>query len=158
MPIGSWSTTPASNNAAVPNGWPEGMAPSGVNDVGRQMMADIRTFYDDQINFRGIPQNSQSASYGVLLTDAGYHILHPSGAAAGHTFTIPANASVAFPVGTTISFVNLSTNSLGIAITTDTLNLAGSSSTGTRALGQFGIATALKVTTTSWIISGPGLT
>jgi predicted ribosome-associated RNA-binding protein Tma20 len=43
MPISDWSTTPASNNAAPPNGWPENMAPSAVNDTARQMMADIRT-------------------------------------------------------------------------------------------------------------------
>lgn len=42
-----YSTTAASNNSAVPNGWPEGMAPSGVNDAGRQMMAAIRTWYED---------------------------------------------------------------------------------------------------------------
>lgn len=45
MPISSWTVNAASNNSAVPNGWPEAMAPSGVNDVGRQMMADIRTWY-----------------------------------------------------------------------------------------------------------------
>lgn len=46
MPVSSWSTTPASNNSAPPNGWPEGMAPSAVNDTARQMMADIRSMYD----------------------------------------------------------------------------------------------------------------
>lgn len=45
MSITSWSTTPASNNSAPPNGWPEGMAPSAVNDCARQMMADIATWY-----------------------------------------------------------------------------------------------------------------
>ena len=39
--VQDWSTTPASNNAAPPNGAPEGMAPGAVNDVMRQMMADI---------------------------------------------------------------------------------------------------------------------
>ncbi len=42
-----WSTTAASNNSAVPNGWPEGMAPSGVNDAARQGMASVRTWYQD---------------------------------------------------------------------------------------------------------------
>lgn len=41
MPVTSWSTTAANNNAASPNGAPEGMAPSGVNDVIRQNMADV---------------------------------------------------------------------------------------------------------------------
>lgn len=35
-----YSVTPASNNSAAPNGAPEGMAPSGANDVMRQIMAN----------------------------------------------------------------------------------------------------------------------
>jgi hypothetical protein len=41
-----YSTTAANNNSAVPNGFPEGMAPSGVNDAARQVMASIRTWYE----------------------------------------------------------------------------------------------------------------
>lgn len=41
MPVTSYSTTPASNSSAAPNGAPEGMAPSGVNDTIRQIMTDI---------------------------------------------------------------------------------------------------------------------
>lgn len=36
-----WSTTAASNNSSPPDGWPEDMAPSGVNNSGREMMAAI---------------------------------------------------------------------------------------------------------------------
>lgn len=46
MGIESYSTTAANNNSASPNGFPEGMAPSGVNDSARQVMADIRTWYE----------------------------------------------------------------------------------------------------------------
>lgn len=42
-----WSTTAASNNSAPPNGWPEGQAPSTVNDCARQMMASVRTWYEN---------------------------------------------------------------------------------------------------------------
>lgn len=44
MGVESWSPTPANNNAAPPNGAPEGMAPSAVNDALRQMMASIRVW------------------------------------------------------------------------------------------------------------------
>ena len=47
MGLSAWSSTPASNNASPPNGWPEGMAPSAINDTGRQMMADLRAWYED---------------------------------------------------------------------------------------------------------------
>jgi hypothetical protein len=47
MPIKSYSTTAASNNASPPNGFPEGMAPASLNDGMRQVMADVRTWYED---------------------------------------------------------------------------------------------------------------
>jgi len=45
--VGSWSTTAGSNNATPPDGWPEGQAPSTVNDCAREMMAAIRTYLND---------------------------------------------------------------------------------------------------------------
>jgi hypothetical protein len=112
----------------------------------------------DATGFRGIPQNSQSDNYTCVAADAGKHIYHPSGAGAGDTFTIPANASVAYEIGTAITFINMDSNALSIAITTDTMNLAGAGTAGTRSLAQYGIATATKLTSTLWIISGTGLT
>jgi len=47
MAIKSYSTTPSSNNSAPPNGFPEGMAPASLNDGMRQVMADIRSWYED---------------------------------------------------------------------------------------------------------------
>lgn len=44
--IKDWSTTAASNNSASPDGFPEGMAPSGLNDSAREVMAQIRAFYE----------------------------------------------------------------------------------------------------------------
>lgn len=73
------------------------------------------------------------------------------------TYTIPANASVAYPVGTVLTIVNIFAGNLSIAITTDTLTLAGTTTTGTRTLAQNGTATAVKVSATSWLISGVGL-
>lgn len=43
----NYSTTAGSNNATPPNGWPEGMAPSAVNDSARAMMARLREWYQD---------------------------------------------------------------------------------------------------------------
>ena len=102
--------------------------------------------------------NSQSAAYNIVASDAGKVIHHPSTDANARTFTLPANASIPFKVGTAITFVNETSQVLSIAITSDTLTLANSTTTGTRSLAQNGVATALKVTTTKWIISGTGLT
>jgi hypothetical protein len=85
----------------------------------------------DAAGFRGVPQNSQSANYTIVAADAGKHLIHPG---AGDTFTIPANSSVAFEIGTAITFVNMDSNAVSIAITTDTMNLPGTGTTGTRQL------------------------
>jgi hypothetical protein len=109
--------------------------------------------------FRNVPQNSQSAAYTLVAADSGKHIYHPSADTTARTWTIPANSSVAFPVGTAITFVNdSSAGTITISITTDTLVLAGSGSTGSRTLAANGVATAIKVTSTRWQISGTGLT
>ena len=113
------------------------------------------------VGFRVIPQNAQSGSYTLVLADSGKHIYHASGDGAA-TYTIPAASSVAFPLGTAITFINLSATSVSIAITTDTMYLSSAGTTGTRTLAQYGSATAVKVSGVSssgiWVISGSGLT
>jgi hypothetical protein len=111
----------------------------------------------DAVGFRNTPVNSQSADYTLVLADSGKTIFHPVADDNPRTFTIPANSSVAYPVGTVISFVNLQ-NTVTIAITTDTMYLAGTGTTGSRTLAEYGVASALKVDSTSWVISGNGLT
>jgi hypothetical protein len=110
------------------------------------------------VGFRNIPQNSQSAAYTLVLADAGKHILHPSTDANARTFTIPANSSVAYPIGTAITFVNMTSQVVTIAITSDTLTLSPAGTSGSRSLAQYGSATALKIGSTQWLISGSGLT
>lgn len=113
----------------------------------------------NEVGFRVIPQNSQSAAYTTVAADSGKHILHPSSDASARTFTIDSNANVAYPIGTAITFINQ--NGAGvvtIAITADTMRLAGAGTTGSRTLAANGVATAVKIATTEWIISGTGLT
>jgi hypothetical protein len=108
--------------------------------------------------YLNIPQNSRSAAYTLVLADSGKHIFHPSADTTARTFTIPANGTVAFPIGTAITFVNQNgAGTITIAITTDTMRLAGSGATGSRTLTANGTATALKITATEWLISGVNL-
>jgi len=110
------------------------------------------------VGFRNIPQNSQSAAYTLVLADAGKHIFHPSSDANARTFTIPANSSVAYPIGTALTFINMTAAVVTIAITTDTMYLSSAGTTGSRSLARYGSATAIKIDSTSWLISGSGLT
>lgn len=134
---------------------------SSVNGAtGAVTLADLQEtgLNVDAVGFRGIPINSQSGNYTTVAADAGKALLHPSGGGSGDTFTIDSNANVAYEVGTAITFINMDSNNLAIAITSDTMNLAGAGTTGTRTLAQYGVATAIKVTSTGWLISGTNLT
>jgi len=112
----------------------------------------------DTLGYLNAPINEQSAAYTAVAADAGKVIFHPSTDANARTFTIPANSSVAYPTGTVLTFINMTSQVVTIAITSDTLYLAGTGSTGSRSLAQYGIATAVKMTSTTWLISGNGLT
>ena len=106
-----------------------------------------------------IPVNSQSGAYGFVLTDGGLTVLHPTADNNARTFTIPANGTTAFPVGTCITVVNM-INTVTIAITTDTLYWiagSGTGSTGSRTIAAGSCISLLKIDSTHWIITGNGI-
>jgi len=111
----------------------------------------------DAVGFRNIPISSKSAAYTTVLADSGKVIFHPSTDANARTFTIDSNANVAYALGTAITFINMTSQVVTIAITTDTMYLSSAGTTGSRSLAQYGSATAIKMTSTTWLISGSGL-
>jgi len=112
----------------------------------------------DAVGFKNVPISSKSAAYTTVLADSGKVIFHPSTDANARTFTIDSNANVAYPLGTVLTFINMTSQVVTIAITSDTMYLAGTGTTGSRSLAQYGMASAIKMTSTTWIISGSGLT
>jgi hypothetical protein len=107
------------------------------------------------VGYREAPLNSKTVSYTLLASDAGKTIAMNG---TSLTLTIPANSAVPYPTGTVFIVINLNSSPLSIAITSDTLTLVNSTTTGTRTLAQNGVATCIKVGATSWFISGAGLT
>ncbi len=106
-----------------------------------------------------ILQNSKSADYTLALTDGGGSVYHPSADTTARTWTIPANASIPFPIGATITLINdTSAGIITLAITSDTLVFAGAGATGPRAIAPSGMATITKMTSTRWMIAGVGVT
>lgn len=103
----------------------------------------------DAVGYKGLPQNSQTGAYTLVLADMGKHISITTGGV-----VIPANSGTAFPIGSTIVIYNDSGSAQNISITTDTLRLAGTATTGTRSLAQRGLATCVKVKATEWVVSG----
>lgn len=78
MALKDWSKTASSNNSASPDGFPEGMAPSGVNDSSREVMAQVRGWYEEPewIDFGDTPVYVSSTQFkitGVDLTSR-YHV------------------------------------------------------------------------------------
>lgn len=92
---------------------------------------------------------NKTGNYTMVLADAGKCITMNSGS--NYTLTIPANGSVAYPIGTTLTFVRLGSGTLTIAITSDTL----SSKDGNKKIaGQYASATAIKTASTTWVLIG----
>jgi hypothetical protein len=107
------------------------------------------------VGYMGLPQNATSSTT-LTISDTGKHIYITT---SSQTITIPANSSVPYPIGTTITFIaGPSATTVTIAITSDTMRLAGAGTTGSRTLAAHGMATAVKVASTDWYINGVGLT
>jgi hypothetical protein len=102
-------------------------------------------------NIIGVPANTQTGtSYTGVIGDAGKMITMDN--ASANTVTIPANASVAYTVGTELHFSQLGAGATTVAITSDTLNVE--SSLTLVLAGQYAVATAKKITATTWILFG----
>ncbi len=110
-----------------------------------------------EIGYLNVPQNSQSTAYSTVLADSGKLVSHPSTDANARTFTI--DNSVSYPNGTVISFSNMTSQNLTIALSSGTLYWSGISPvlTGSRTLAQYGLATCVKVETNVWFINGSQL-
>lgn len=120
-------------------------ASSGDNDT---TIATTAFVTDAGTKVTGI--NTQTGTtYTLVLGDAGKTISMDN--ASSNTLTIPANASVAFAVGTRIDLVQLGAGQTTVAITSDTLVSRGSKF---KINGQYGMASLLKTTTTQWVLVG----
>ena len=93
--------------------------------------------------------STKTANYTLALTDAGSLIEFNS--ASNLTLTIPANSSVAFPIGSQIVVARLGSGKVNIAITSDTLY---SVSSNRYISNQYGAVTLVKRTSTTWYLFG----
>lgn len=98
----NYSSTAASNNSAVPDGWPEGMAPSGVNNSAREMMARLAEWYLDAewIN----PSHTINSASGADIVLAGdVSAYYPAGRAVRADGIVGRVTAVAFSTNTTVT-------------------------------------------------------
>ena len=102
-------------------------------------------------SIRQIPQNARTAAYVLTLSDVGKHISITTGGV-----TLPEDI---FAIGDNITIFNNSTSNQTITQGTGTtLRAGGSTATGNRTLGAYGVATILCVGTDVFVITGTGLT
>jgi hypothetical protein len=141
MAYTKYSLTPADNNAAPPNGAPEGMLPSAVNDTMRDMMAQIRDVGD---GIRGgtytmtAPVITGGSITGVALT--------------GNTFTSPVisggsinNTPIGATTASTGAFSTLSVTGAATfsgAVVANTFSSSGATITGGSISGITDLAVA----------------
>ena len=156
-PTGAGATGPTGAGATGPTGADGPTGPTGAGATGPTGPTGIGPTGPTGAGASIIPQSGgapYTTNYTAVLGDSGYMIVMNG---SGLTATIPANGSVAYTVGTVLTFANLYAGNLTIAINSDTMYLANSSSTGDRTLAANGMATAVKVASTTWFISGTGL-
>lgn len=104
MKWGLWSTTAASNSATPPDGWPEGQAPSTVNDCAREMMASIRTGLN----------NLQFVDQGITPTQTG-----------NTTFTLAGNQMQWYPYGNRVQVQDGANTYYGTVISASYTSVTG---------------------------------
>lgn len=111
------------------------------------------TLNDPKIN---LTINAQTgASYTAILTDNGQIVTTSNGS--GNTFSIPTDASVAFPVGTQITVLQVGAGQTTIqAVTsgTTTINSTGATANAPKLRVRYSSATCIKLSANNWVVLG----
>jgi len=98
---------------------------------------------------------AQTADYTAVLNDA-YQTVTPMNKATAIAFKIPTNASVAFPVGTVLTVLNIGAGTCTIsAVTSGTTTVLSAGATAAApTLAQYKSAACIKTATDTWYVVG----
>ena len=99
--------------------------------------------------------SDQTADYTPVLNDQ-YQALIPMNKATAVNFTIPTNASVAYPVGTVLTVLNKGAGAVTIkAVTSGTTTVLSAGATAAQpTLAQYKTAACIKTATDTWYVVG----
>ena len=147
-------------HAVVAKSWADGNIATGSTDNavlradgtgGKTTQSSQVTISDTGIvsGAAGNQLDAKTDSYTLVLGDAGKTITLNKATAV--TLTVPANASVAFPVGTIINIAQLGAGQVTVSVTSDTLRSSGSK---TKLTGQYSGGTLTKIASTQWLLTG----
>jgi hypothetical protein len=159
-PLGSASapadsnTTNSNTGLYFPTGTSAAIATNGVAALSidaSQNVTGAAAVSDSVGNLRTIPINSQSTGYTLVATDNGKFISITTGGV-----TVPQSI---FSAGQNIVLFNNSSSTQTITQGSGvTMTLAGSTTTGSRSLASYGVATVLCTASNTFVITGQGLT
>jgi hypothetical protein len=137
-----------------PTGTSAAIATNGVAALSidaSQNVTGAAAVSDSVGNLRTIPINSQTTGYTLVATDNGKFISITTGGV-----TVPQSI---FSAGQNIVLFNNSSSTQTITQGSGvTMTLAGSTTTGSRSLASYGVATVLCTASNTFVITGQGLT
>lgn len=98
---------------------------------------------------------ANTTDYTAVLADQ-YQVLEVMNKATAIAFNIPTNASVAFPIGTAITVLNIGAGTCTIkAVTSGTTTVLSAGATAAQpTLGQYKSAVCIKTATDTWCVVG----
>jgi hypothetical protein len=98
---------------------------------------------------------AQTADYTAVLTDQ-YQVLETMNKATAIAYKIPTNASVAFPVGTALTVLNIGVGTCTISAVTPgtTTILSAGATAASPTLAQYKSAVCIKTATDAWYVVG----
>jgi hypothetical protein len=105
-----------------------------------------------------VPQNAQTANYILQLSDAGKHIYYTQ--SSNVILYVPTTSNVAFSNGTTIMIVSRTSSSANITVSPNTgvsMFLAGNTTSASRNVTTYGMASLIQVASNTWFINGTGV-
>ena len=111
-----------------------------------------KTLTDPKIN---LAFDAETASYTAVLANNGQVVTMDNGSA--NTFSIPTNASVAYPVGTQLNILQIGAGQTTIqAVTAGTTTILSTAATAAapKIRARYGMATAIKAATDTWYVVG----
>jgi len=162
MAYTKYSLTPANNTAAPPDGAPEGMLPSAVNDTMRDMMAQIRDVGDgvrDGTYTMTTPKITGGTITGAAITASSYNgTVGATTASTGAFTTLTSNGATTFTANTastsTTTGTTVITGGLGVSGRINSTNFDGIVGANTAAAGSFTTINASTSITNAGLTSG----
>jgi hypothetical protein len=135
---------------------------SGLNSANANiaLLQGAMTTANSSINAAAqtVPQNSQITNYTLQASDAGKHIYYTQ--ASNTTLYVPWSSNASFSNGTTIMIISRTSSSANVTVSPNTgvtMYLAGNTTSASRNVTTYGMATLIQVAANTWFINGTGV-